>query len=198
MVLTVGTNYSLSILKGQVFVKEAICSGNLGIPLYYFRDFAGNDCNISMTGLCLQGNLSPGETGPVQNFGTPETIGVTIPEISFNTGDNTFNFSGTGVFEVEYNISHFMTENGEVTTVHSYFENGDTNAVMPGSESEKTVRNKYDYVTSPGKFVYNAVTTGTKLRLIHGYMNDHDVGLVPEPNIYVYSRGTVIKFSKLS
>jgi hypothetical protein len=203
MTLDIGTTYRLSILPGQVFVKEAICSGNLTMPIYYFRGTTSNDCNINNTGSCLQGSLSPGQTGPVQNFDSRETIGVASGSeaISFNTTNSRFIITDTGTYEVSYNISHFQSENGNGTTVHSFFEIFSSSAVITGSESEKTLRNKSDYDTSPGKFTLTVTSVPYEIRLINGYMNTADLSpgpLLPVPKIYVYSRGTVVKFTKLN
>lgn len=199
MSLVVGTSYSLSILPGQVFVKEAICNGNFNNPVYYFRDNSSSDCNYSNTGACLQGFLNPGETGTVENFQL-EMNGVTPSPaiISFDTSDSKFIITDTGTYEVSYDISHFQAGNGYGTTVNSYFEDFSSNTIIIGSESEKTLRNNEDYDTSPGKFTLTISAIPYELRLIHGYMNTADLSLVPVPRIFVYSRGTVVKFTKLN
>ena len=202
--LTLNTNYILSVVKGGGILKDERCDGEAGIPTYYFNDSASFSCNFDNLGSCNQGSVLPGATGIINNFRTLNKVFVKDSSslVTFNESDNAFIISETGSYEIQYDISHFLTENGEGTTIATCMmqDNGSggvTYVDIAGSENIKYMRDSETYATSSRTFYITITNPTTRLRVLHAYLNTFNASDPTPPEAYVYPRGTSVRIRKM-
>lgn len=202
--LTLNTNYTLSIIKGGGMLRDERCDGEAGVPTYYFTDAVSFGCNYDNLGTCDQGSVLPGATGIVGNFRTVNKVFVrdSMSEVSYNETYEAFVIAETGSYEIQYDISHFITENGEGTTISTCMlqdngSGGTTYVNIPGSENLKYMRDRETYVTSSRTFYITISVANTRIRTLHSYLNTYNAEDVPPPEVYVYPRGTSVRIRKM-